>query len=128
MRHDIVSDVLHSLSVAEDVGKPFCTVPASALVKNILSVVQRAGYIGNFEFIDDGKSGSFRIELVGKINRAKAVRPRFAIPRSDYEKWEARYLPSRGFGILIVSTPKGVMSQTEANEQKTGGRLIGYVY
>jgi small subunit ribosomal protein S8 len=91
-------------------------------------VIQRSGYIGSFEFIDDRKSGQFTIELVGKINKSRAVRPRFPIKKDEFEKWEARYLPARKFGILIVSTPKGVMSQKEAEEQGTGGRLLAYVY
>jgi small subunit ribosomal protein S8 len=42
--------------------------------------------------------------------------------------WEHRYLPAVGVGTLIVSTPQGVMSHSEAQEKKLGGRLIGYVY
>ena len=128
MRHDIISDVMHALNNAENVGKQFCVVPASSLVKNILMVVQKEGYIGNFEFIDDGRAGTFRVELIGKINRTRAIRPRFPVKNDDFEKWESRYLPSRGFGFLIVSTPKGVMSQKDAVSQNLGGRIVGYVY
>ena len=39
-----------------------------------------------------------------------------------------RYLPAVGVGTLIVSTPQGVMSHSEAQEKKLGGRLIGFVY
>jgi small subunit ribosomal protein S8 len=42
--------------------------------------------------------------------------------------WEHRYLPAVGVGILVVSTPQGVMSHSEAQEKGIGGRLIGYVY
>lgn len=128
MRHDLLSDVMYVLNNAEEIGERFCNVPASSLVKNVLMVMQKAGYISSFEFIDDGKSGSFRVELVGKINKSRSIRPRFAVKKDEYEKWESRYLPSKGFGILIVSTPKGVMSQKDAAAAGTGGRLLGYVY
>jgi small subunit ribosomal protein S8 len=56
------------------------------------------------------------------------IQPRFFVKKDEYEKWEKRYLPARGFGIMIVSTSKGVMSQKEAESLKIGGRLLGYVY
>ena len=128
MRHDLLADVLYVMNNAENIGKKGVTVPASKLVKEVLMVVQRAGYIGSFEFVDDRKSGKFNIELIGKINMSRAIRPRFPIKNSDFEKWEGRYLPARSFGILIVSTSKGVMSQKEAEELGVGGRLLAYVY
>ncbi len=128
MRHDLLTDVMYVVNNAENIGRKTVTVPASKLVKEVLMVVQRAGYIGSFEFVDDRKSGKFNIELIGKINKTRAVRPRFAIKKDEFEKWEGRYLPARGFGMLVVSTSKGVMSQKEAAELGIGGRLLCYVY
>ena len=119
---------MHVLKNAENTGKRSCVVHASTLVKNVLIVMQNSGYIGNFEFIDDGKSGKFRIELVGKINMSRAIRPRFAVAHDEYEKWASRYLPSRSFGILIVSTSKGVMNNHDAAKAHIGGRILGFVY
>lgn len=128
MRHDLLSDVLYVINSAENIGRKTVTVPASKLVKDVLIVVQRSGYVGSFEFVDDRKSGKFNIELIGKINKSRAVRPRFPIPKGDFEKWESRYLPAKNFGLLIISTSKGVVSQKEAAELGVGGRLLGYVY
>lgn len=102
--------------------------PASKLIADVLRVMQQEDFIGEFEFIDDGKAGKFRIQLLGKINGCGAIKPRHAVKRGDYEKWEKRYLPATGFGTLVVSTPKGVMPHTQAREQGTGGRLLAYVY
>ncbi len=128
MRHDLLSDVLYVVNNAEKFGKKEVTVPASNLVKNVLEVIRRAGYVKSYEFIEDGKSGSLKIELAGKINQARAIKPRFSAKTDDFEKWEARYLPAEGFGILIVSTPEGVMNQKEAMEKGLGGKLIAYIY
>lgn len=124
----MLKDVLHVINNAEAIGNRTCTIPASSLVKNVLMVMQKSEYIGSFEFLDDGKSGSFKIDLIGKINKSRSIRPRFAIKHDRYEKWASRYLPSRGFGILIISTSKGIMTHNEAIEQGLGGRLLGYVY
>lgn len=128
MRHDLISDTFYVLNNAENIGKRHCTVPASKLVKNVLMSIQKSGYIGSFEFVDDGKSGIFRVELIGKINKSRAIRPRFAVKNGEFDKWESRFLPAKNFGVLIVSTPKGVMSQKEAKEAGLGGRLVGFVY
>jgi len=102
--------------------------PASKRVGAALRIMQRLGYIGEFEFIDDGKAGMLRVELLGRINRCGVIKPNFAVKRTDFEYWEKRYLPARQFGILIISTSKGFMSHEEAIEQGFGGRLIAYIY
>lgn len=128
MRHDMLADVLHVIKNAERTGKRNCTVPASGLVRNVLKVMQAEGYIGRFEFVDDGKSGKLEIQLAGKINETKAIKPRFPVRKNEFEKWETRYLPAKNFGTLILSTPKGVMTQKDAVKTGTGGRLLAYVY
>ncbi|QQG39875.1 MAG: 30S ribosomal protein S8 [Candidatus Aenigmatarchaeota archaeon] len=128
MRHDTLADALSAIRNAEHVGKKSCVVPASALVKNVLALMQKRGYVGEYEFVDDGKSGFFRIALAGKINDCGVVRPRFSVERNKYVKWEKRFLPSDGFGCLLVSTSKGVMDNDEAKKARTGGVLVGYIY
>lgn len=94
----------------------------------MLKVLQKEGYIGEYEYIDNNKGGKYRIELTGKINECKAVKPRFPIKKDEYKEYEKEYLPGQGIGTLIISTPQGVMSQKEAKQEKTGGRLLAYVY
>ncbi|MCJ7720649.1 MAG: 30S ribosomal protein S8 [Candidatus Hadarchaeum sp.] len=102
--------------------------PASKLIGHVLHVMQQDGFIGEFEFIDDGKAGKFRIQLLGKINECGVIKPRHAVKCDEYEKWEKRYLPAAGFGTLVVSTPKGIMGHSTAKDQKFGGRLLAFVY
>ena len=102
--------------------------PASKLIANVLRVMQRHGYIGEFEFIDDGRSGKFRVQLLGRINNCGVIKPRFPVKVAELEEWEKKYLPSRDIGILIISTSKGVMTSREAREQRVGGVLLAYVY
>jgi small subunit ribosomal protein S8 len=128
MRHDLVSDVFSAIKNGDMYGKKEAIAPASKLVKNILLILQSHGYIGDFEFIDDKKGGSFRIQLLGKVNVCNSVRPRHYVKMSEYEKYEKRFLPAIGFGFLIVSTTKGVMTHINAKEKKFGGILLGYVY
>lgn len=128
VRHDLLSDVLSAIKNAEMVGKKEVVVKASKLVERVLKVMQEHGYIGAYEFIDDGKQGLFKIELKHKIIDCKAIRPRFPVKVDEIIKYEKRFLPARDVGILIITTPKGVMDHKKAKKLHVGGRLLAYVY
>ena len=126
---DPLADALSVIKNAESVGKPECIIhPASKVIGRALKVMADRGYIGEFEFIDDGKSGMFRVKLLGRINRCGVIKPRFSTKVADLEKWEKRFLPARNFGVLILSTSKGVMAHSDARAESLGGQLLAYVY
>ena len=126
---NVISNLFASLQNAEMRNKKECMViPASKLASEVLRVLQKRKYVGVFEFIDDGVGGKLRVELLGRINKCGAISPRFLVKSGKLVAWEHRYLPAVGVGTLIVSTPQGVMSHSEAQEKKLGGRLIGFVY
>lgn len=126
---DPLANALSHITNSEKVGKKEVYIkPASKLIGEVLRVMQENGYVGEFEFIDDGRAGIYRVQLIGKINRTGAIKPRFPVKARDYEKWEKRFLPAFDFGLLIVSTSQGLMTHKEAREKGIGGRLIAYVY
>ena len=126
---DPVANGLTAIKNAEMVRKKEVIIcPASKLLGAILKVMQKYGYIGEFEYIDDGRWGKFRVQLLGRINKCGAIKPRFPVKKDEFEEWEKRYLPAKDIGILIVSTSQGVMSHHEAKKRGIGGRLVAYVY
>ncbi len=126
---DPLADALTTILNNEKVGHTEVIVkPASKLIANVLSVLQKEGYIGEFEFIDDGRAGRFRVQLMGRINNCGVIKPRYAVKYNQFEEYEKRFLPAYNFGLLIVSTSSGIMTHKEARAQKTGGKLIAYVY
>ncbi|MGB8217574.1 MAG: 30S ribosomal protein S8 [Candidatus Methanoperedens sp.] len=126
---DPLADALSTIKNAESIGKPECTIrPASKVIGSVLKVMKDKGYIGDFEFIEDGKSGVFKVQLKGKINKCGVIRPRHAVKNTEFESWEKRFLPAKGFGSIILTTPNGVMTHSEARENGLGGQLLAYVY
>ena len=110
-------------------NKRECVIsPASKLLGKVLRVMQLNGYIGEFEFIDDGRSGKFKVQLLGRINRCGAIKPRFPVRADGFEAWEKLFLPSRDMGVVVVSTSQGVLSHRKAKERKIGGRLLAFIY
>lgn len=126
---DPIADALISIKNSETASKQKCFFkPASKLLGKVLKVMKAHGYIDSFERLEDGKSGSYSIYLGGKINECKAIKPRHAVKKNEFEKFEKRYLPAKNMGIIIVSTPEGLLTHTEAKNKGIGGRLIAFVY
>jgi len=126
---DPLNDAMALIKNAETTGKGRCTLrPASKLIGRVLKVMQDHDYVAGFEYEDDGKGGCYRVTLKGNINNCGVIKPRFAVRRSELEKWESRYLPAQDFGLLILTTTEGVTSQTVAKEKGIGGKLLAFVY
>ncbi|MEB2836262.1 MAG: 30S ribosomal protein S8 [Desulfurococcales archaeon] len=129
---DTLANALATIYNAEMRGKREAIImPASKLIASVLRVLQREGYIGNFEYIDDGRWGKFRVELLGRINKIGVIKPRFPVSYRELARmpeWLRKYLASRDIGVLIISTSKGVMTHKEAIQNKIGGVLLAYVY
>ena len=126
---DTLANGLTTIINNEMRNKRECIIrPASKLLGRVLRIMQLNGYIGEFEFIDDDCSGKFKVQLLGRINKCGAIRPRFSARVDKFEEWEKKYLPSREVGLLVISTPKGVLSHREAKEKLSGGKLLAFVY
>lgn len=126
---DVLSNLMSAIQNAESVRKKVVVVyPASKLAINVLRVLQKYGYVGEIEIIEDGRGDKIKIELLGRINRCGAIKPRFPVRRVEMLDFTKKYLPSRDLGILVVSTSKGLKSHVECLEKNIGGVLLAYVY
>jgi small subunit ribosomal protein S8 len=125
---DVLSDVLNKIKVSESRGNYVCTVQSTKLVRSVLDTMKKHKYIDDYKEFKDGKFNKLEVKLAKKINDIGTIKPRFAVSRKDYQKYEMRYIPSKDFGILVVSTPNGIMTNKEAAAAGSGGRLIAYIY
>ena len=129
MLNDPLANALSTMKNAEIKGKGTCTIqPSSKLIGGVLNLLKEKGYISKFEKIDDGKAGIFQVQLKGSINNCGVIKPRYPIKGNELDKWESRYLPAQHFGLLILTTTKGVLSQDDARKNGIGGKLLAYVY
>lgn len=90
--------------------------------------MQKHGYIGEFEEIDDHRSGKIVVELTGRINKCGVISPRYDVTVPEIEKWVTNLLPSRQFGYVVLTTSKGIMDHEEARQKHTGGKVLGFFY
>ena len=126
---DPLADALINLKNRDMASKKQAVIrPATKLMGEILRVMKEAGYVDTFKFVEDGRQGLYEVVLGGRINNCRAIKPRYAVKKDEFEKYEKRYLPSRDIGILVVSTSQGVLDHQKAKEQGIGGRLLAYIY
>ncbi|EQB71654.1 MAG: hypothetical protein AMDU1_APLC00020G0020 [Thermoplasmatales archaeon A-plasma] len=129
MRHDPLNDIINSIKNASRIGKREIEAePAANLIGRVLKVMQDYNYLKSFEVVDENRGGKLKIVLSNTINNCGVIKPRLPVKKANLDKYEARYLPAQDFGILILTTTKGVMSHIEAREQGLGGKLLAYVY
>lgn len=126
---DLISDALSVIMNAEKVSKKEVVLTkTSKLLINIIKIIQNHGYIKNYSFTPNNKGGVLKIELINKINKIGSIRPRYPCKKEEIEKFEKIYLPAAGFGIIIISTPKGLITHYDAKKLNIGGTVIAYCY
>lgn len=130
-KSDIVSDVLTRIRNAQRAGHAFVVTDSSKFVKSILSVMIREGYINEFqEFASDPHVSKLKISLKYHKNHPvieeikRVSKPGLRV-YSSINKLKKVY---GGLGVAIISTSKGVMSDTEARSIGLGGEVICQVF
>ncbi|TVY32644.1 40S ribosomal protein S22 [Lachnellula subtilissima] len=78
VKTSVLNDALNSINNAEKSGKRQVLIhPSSKVIVKFLSVMQKHGYIGEFEEVDDHRSGKIVIQLNGRLNKTGVISPRF---------------------------------------------------
>lgn len=127
--NDILGNALSKINNSIKVKKNVCEIsPVSKLIKEVLNIMKTNQYIGDFKETIMQKGGVIKLNLIGTLNKCNVIKPRFPVKVQDFERFEKRFLPAKGFGFLIVSTSKGIMTHEEAIKNKLGGKLIAYFY
>ena len=128
-RVNVLADALKTIVNAERKGmRQVLLRPCSKVVIAFLRQMQKHGYIGEFEVIDDHRSSKVVVELFGRINKCAVISPRFDIALPKLEAWTAKILPSRQFGHVILTTTYGILDQEECRKRHTGGKILGFFY
>jgi len=128
---DPLGDMITRIRNAQLRGKSKVATPASKLRGFVLDVLQDEGYIRGYSRVDyAGGKSEFEIEL--KYNEGNPVIQmieRVSTPgRRVYSSVKTMPTVHNGLGISILSTPKGVMSDTAARDQNVGGEVLCRVF
>ena len=129
--NDPLGDMLTRIRNAQPRRRPKVSSPASKLRERVLDVLQSEGYIRGYARIDH-KNGPAEFEIELKYaNGQPAIREikRISKPgRRVYTAVRELTTVANGLGVAILSTPKGVMSDTRAREENVGGEILCNVF
>ncbi|KAI9651628.1 MAG: 40S ribosomal protein S22 [Alyxoria varia] len=129
VRTSVLHDALKSINNAERAGKRQVLIrPSSKVIVKFLQVMQRHGYIGEFEEVDDHRNGKIVIQLNGRLNKTGVISPRYNVKLDDMEKWVTQLLPSRQMGYVVLTTSAGIMDHEEARRKHVAGKILGFFY
>lgn len=128
---DPIADMLTRIRNANTVRHETVEMPASKIKKEIAEILKREGFIRDAEYIEDNKQGMIRIFLKYGQNNERVITGLKRISKPGLRVYtKSTELPKvlGGLGIAIISTSKGVMTDKEARQQKSGGEVVCYVW
>lgn len=127
---DPIADMLIRIKNAQAVGKETVSIPFSKMKYEIAKILEREGFVERVK--KRGKVPKKRIVIRLKYKDGKPCihdMKRISKPgRRVYLKRKELYLPKSGYGILILSTSKGIMTSKEAIKENVGGEALCEVW
>ena len=128
---DTIADMLTRIRNASSAKHESVDVPASNMKKSIAQILVDEGYVKSFQVIDDGKQGVIRLTLKYNAGKAPAITGLKRVSKPGlriYANCEDLPKVMKGLGIAIVSTSKGVMTDTAARSANVGGEVLAFVW
>lgn len=124
---DPIADMLTRIRNAVRINREQVNIKASNICEGIATVLKKEGYIEDFDRIDDGNQGILRVTLkydqdgkpvISEVTRTSKPGRRIYLPVDQLPHVLA------GYGIAIVSTSKGVMSDKNCRQANVGGEIL----
>lgn len=127
---DPITDMLNRIRNAQTVLHPTVSIPFSNLKYEIAKILEKEGFVGNVE--KKGKKVKKNIEITLKYDQKKPAisgLKRISKPgQRIYFSWKKIKPVKSGYGIAIISTSKGLMTNKEARKKKLGGEIIAEIW
>jgi len=124
---DVIAELINSLKTASAAGKTTATFPYSKMREAVLLTLEKEGFIKSFTKKGKKVIKTIEVELVyddakkPKIQGAEQVSK---YSRRLYYKSTELYPVRNGYGALVITTPKGVMTGKAARKEKVGGEPL----
>lgn len=124
---DPIADMLTRIRNALSINKTEVLVPYSKIKHSIAGILQQAGYITDIKVVEQGNGKNLLLGLEGST-KAETIQRISKPGRRIYVKKHEIPTIRSGLGMVIVSTPAGIMSGGDAKAKGLGGELICKVW
>jgi len=123
---DPVANLITKIKNAGAVGHPTTVVPYTKLNTAILEKLQEKGYVKSFAKQGKTVTKTIEVELAYADNKPKIEQAQriSKLSRRVYEKSTNLRSVRRGYGLSIISTPKGILTDAEARKAHGGGEIL----
>src|SRR5579872_349390 len=131
MMTDPIADMLTRIRNAVSIERPFVDMPASHEKVGIAQVLQREGYIWDFEVVEAKPANTLRVNLKYGPNGERIIQEIKRISKPGcrvYKKASEMPVVLEGMGISVVSTSQGILSNREAKSKGIGGEVLCSIY
>jgi small subunit ribosomal protein S8 len=128
---DPIADMLTRIRNANTANHKTVDVPASRAKQAIAQILQDEGFIESFERVAEGPQGKIRIQLRYGPEKEKIITGLRRISRPGLRVYTGKTEIPRvlgGLGLVIISTPQGIMSGKRAKKAGVGGEVMAYVW
>ena len=131
MMTDPIADMIVRLRNGKKAKKPYVDLPASRIKAQIAKILLESGYVKNVKYIDDDKQGLIRIYYKYDEQRVCAIEGMKRVSLTSRRVYVPKDKIPRvmgGFGIAIISTSKGLMTDKECHALGVGGEVLCHIW
>ena len=126
---DPIADMLTRIRNAQSAGRKTVSLPYSKLKMNIGNILVAEGYIDKMEKIEGMPATLlFNLKYIGKKPAIQSIKRESKPGHRMYRKASEVQVVLNGYGVAILSTPQGLMTNKDARKKSIGGEIICSVY
>lgn len=131
MMTDPIADMLTRIRNALAIERPFVDIPLSQVKRGIADVLQREGYIWDYEVVEAQPVSVLRVNLKYSATGERVIQHLTRVSKPGRRVYsESRHIPDilQGMGICVLSTNQGMLSSREAKAKHVGGEIVCEVW
>ncbi|HZS43321.1 MAG TPA: 30S ribosomal protein S8 [Candidatus Paceibacterota bacterium] len=124
---DLIADLIIKIKNANMAGHETVTLPYSKIGSAVLEVLEKEGYVQGLNKKGKKITKSIEVGLVyedGKKPRITGVERVSKFSKRVYQKAKEIRSVRSNFGMLVLTTPKGILTDKEARKEKVGGEAL----
>ncbi|HDQ26018.1 MAG TPA: 30S ribosomal protein S8 [bacterium] len=116
---DPIADMLTRIRNANSKMKDYVDIPSSKVKQNVVKLLKDEGFIKGYRYIEDNKQGAIRVYMKYGSNKEKAIKHIKRVSKPSLRVYkEVSKMPKvkSRYGVLVLSTSKGVITGEKARE------------
>lgn len=128
---DPIADMLNRIKNASNALLDSVDIQSSKMKITIAAILKKNGFIKDYRIIEDRTKKILRVYLKYGLKGERIINgiKRISKPsRRVYSKYKNLPYVLNGYGIALISTSSGILTERECRKKRIGGEVICYVW